>query len=105
MVSAPQPGMLARWVAREPMLKDFWWGFQSYLSSGHRSRTVRVLAISWSYSGNRASLIRILSSIPEIYAFYSPYVRGRRSQKLSKKGRMISESPSPSLHLPRSTSR
>src|SRR5262244_2950887 len=45
-VWAVQLGMFARWVDRPPRLIDLSWGFQLNLSSGTRSRVLRVFAIS-----------------------------------------------------------
>src|SRR6266496_2241939 len=44
--------MVATWLASQPMVPDFSCGFQFHLSSGTRSRVLRVLCISWSNSGN-----------------------------------------------------
>src|SRR5215831_17546224 len=44
-VSTAQPGMLARWLASQPMLPDFSCGFQENFSSGTRSSVLRVFAI------------------------------------------------------------
>ena len=52
---AIQLGMSATWLAFQPIVFDLGCGFQSSLSSGMRSRTLRVLAISWSNSGRRVS--------------------------------------------------
>src|ERR1700687_2933109 len=45
------------------MVPDFSWGFQPNLSSGTRSSTLRVLAISISNSGRKLSAIDIRASI------------------------------------------
>src|SRR5271170_4896732 len=46
------PGMVAKCEASQPTVPDFSCGFQPHLSSGTRSSTLRVLAISWSNSGS-----------------------------------------------------
>ena len=50
-----QSGMSARWLAFQPIVWDFGWACQSSLSSGTRSSTLRVFAISWSNSGRSVS--------------------------------------------------
>src|SRR5262249_32955029 len=52
MVMASQPGRVAMWPASQPTEPDLSWGFQPHLSSGTRSRVVRVFFISWSNSGS-----------------------------------------------------
>src|ERR1019366_2160308 len=63
--------MVAMCTARAPISKDFGCGLKLNLSSGIRARHLRVVAISWSNSGSRASLIFIVSSTGR-FAFYSP---------------------------------
>ena len=41
------------------MLPDLGWGFQSNRSSGTRSKVLRAPSVSWSNSGNKASLMDI----------------------------------------------
>src|SRR5450759_1613141 len=57
MVSTAHSCIRARCVASAPMLNDLGCGFQPNLSSGQRSNTFRVLAISRSNSGSRLSEI------------------------------------------------
>jgi hypothetical protein len=51
---------------------DFGVGFQPSLSSGTRSSILRVLAISWSNSGSRQSMIGMDFLRSEKFPFYSP---------------------------------
>src|ERR1017187_6607481 len=53
------------------MVNDLGCGRQSNLSSGTRSRVFRVLAISWSNSGSKASLIFMLSSSEDIRLLFA----------------------------------
>src|SRR5947208_10456094 len=50
MVIGSQPTIVATWLASQPTVPDFSCGFQFHLSSGTRSRVLRVLCISWSNS-------------------------------------------------------
>src|SRR6266478_10105809 len=50
MVMVVHPGSVAMCPASQPTVPDFSCGFQPHLSSGTRSRTLRVFCISWSNS-------------------------------------------------------
>src|SRR5215217_3848656 len=52
----PHPTSSATWVASRPRLIDLSCGFQSARPSGTRSSSLRVVAISWSNSGNKVWL-------------------------------------------------
>src|SRR5215472_13588212 len=52
MVTESHVGSVAICEASQPTVPDFSCGFQPHLSSGTRSRVVRVFFISWSNSGS-----------------------------------------------------
>src|ERR1019366_8950909 len=64
--------MVAMCTASPCISNDLGWGLKLSLSSGMRARHLRVVTISWSNSGSRASLIFIVSSTGR-FAFYSPH--------------------------------
>src|SRR5438874_13348226 len=87
-----QLGMFDRCVASPPSVIDFSCGFQLNLSSGTRSRVLRVLAISCSNSGKIILLIDIGTSVERVaqivrardYKYGSPpNDRAIRSQELA----------------------
>src|SRR6202050_3710219 len=58
-VYAAHSGTSARWFASQPIVPDLSCGFQENLAVGTRSSVLRVLAISASNSGSRASFSAI----------------------------------------------
>src|SRR5262245_66528019 len=81
-----QPGMVPTWLASQPSVPDFSCGFQFHFSLGMRSRTLRVLAISWSNSGSRDCAMDIRP--PKAVDYGGGEYRGRKSELLTgKKGR------------------
>src|SRR5712692_253494 len=77
-VEFTQMGRFARCVANQPIVPDLSWGFQPSLSSGTRSRVFRVLAISWSNSGNSASFRPMQSSLADGFEPILPELRPSR---------------------------
>src|SRR5712664_812728 len=64
--------MVATWLASQPSVPDFSWGFQFHFSSGHRSRVLRVFCISWSNSPSIICPMVMTSSLAEFENWGTP---------------------------------
>src|SRR5437016_6119811 len=69
MVMVIHSGTVPTWLASQPRVPDFSWGFQFHFSSGQRSRTLRVFFISSSNSDSMDCAMVITSLRCEIRDF------------------------------------